>query len=132
MNENNELIGIDLDDIKVPKNYKRPKFWSIIKFFNYTSLFVILATFLLGILFIPLAWIFDDKGFLESITDWVFYFSALYIEIIEKYLGIVLSPFFFHYLFFANICLLFVNKIVKKTKEWEKRSNESFFRKYKI
>ena len=133
MNENSELIGIDLEDIKVPKNYKRPKFWSAIYFFNMTSLLIILLTFFFGIFFIPFVWIFDDQGFLEPIINWVFYFTAWYIEIIENYLGIVLSPFFFHYLFFVNLCLLpIVNNIINKTKEWEKRSNESFFRKYKI
>ena len=135
MNEEIELIDIDLEDIKVPKNYKRPKFWSVINFFNWTSLWIIGLTFFFAITIGILFWIVDilagDK-ITVAILDAPIYVSDLFIEIIENYLGIDLSPYFFLYLFFANICLTFVKNIVKKTKEWEKRSNESFFQKYEL
>ena len=135
MNEEIELAGIDLEDIKVPKNYKRPKFWSVINFFNWTSLWIIGLTFFFAITIGILFWIVDilagDK-ITVAILDAPIYVSDLFIEIIENYLGIGLSPYFFLYLFFANICLTFVKNIVKKTKEWEKRSNESFFQKYEL
>ena len=135
MNEEIELIDIDLEDIKVPKNYKRPKFWSVINFFNWTSLWIIGLTFFFAITIGILFWIVDilEGSFgVAVIFDVPIYVSALFIEIIENYLGIGLSPYFFLYLFFANICLTFVKNIVKKTKEWEKRSNESFFQKYEL
>ena len=135
MNEEIELIDIDLEDIKVPKNYKRPKFWSVINFFNWTSLWIIGLTFFFAITIGILFWIvaiLEGSFGVAVIFDVPIYVSALFIEIIENYLGIGLSPYFFLYLFFANICLTFVKNIVKKTKEWEKRSNESFFQKYEL
>lgn len=135
MNEEIELAGIDLEDIKVPKNYKRPKFWSVINFFNWTSLWIIGLTFFFAITIGILFWIvdiFNGSFGVAVIFDVPIYVSALFIEIIENYLGIGLSPYFFLYLFFANICLTFVKNIVNKTKEWEKRSNESFFQKYEL
>ena len=135
MNEEIEFIDIDLEDIKVPKNYKRPKFWSVINFFNWTSLWIIGLTFFFAITIGILFWIvaiLEGSFGVAVIFDVPIYVSALFIEIIENYLGIGLSPYFFLYLFFANICLTFVKNIVNKTKEWEKRSNESFFQKYEL